>query len=314
MKQSQPLRVENPEYASFGTVRTINSALWFVKNSTLEDRILGYLGKYQEGHKATLYAFVFSGSHYHPLTHFPESNRASFYRDLNARAAEAVHALVPRFAGGPLVERRYSEQAVPKTLEDLEEKFFYCALQPVHEGLCERISDYPGYNSFHDAICGTKRKVAVVDHAKLNSRRRYNPSVPVQDFITEYELEYARLPGYEHLSQAEYKELMLKKLEKRRVKAVNEFKAKGHRFMSKEELKAVIPGTLAKNPKKSKRNDPRPLIVTTCLEAKKEFLAWYFGIVAWYKRASAEYLAGNSSVEFPPGTYKPPGPFVPVPT
>jgi hypothetical protein len=312
MKQSQPLRVESPDYASFGTARTINSALWFANDEPLEERILGYLGKYRTKYKVKLYSFVFFGSHFHPLAHFTEYNRAPFYRDLNARCAEAVRFLVPRFPGGPLFERRYAEQAVPLIQADLEEKFFYCALQAVTNGLCEKISDYPGYNSFHDAICGRKRKVRVVDWAKYHARKRHNPNLSPKDFTTEYTLEYSRLPGYEHLSQREYKELMLKKLEERRVKIVNAYKARNHRFMTKKELKAVVPGTLAKNPKKSKRHDFRPLILTQYQEEKKNFLEWYFSIVSWYKQAVAKYLAGDLTVAFPCGTYRPPGPLVAV--
>lgn len=307
MKQSQPLRVEDPNYASFGTARSINSALWFVNNTTLENRILGYLGRYKDKYDVTLYAFVFSGSHYHPLAHFPGKNRAYFYRDLNARAAEAVRFLVPQFPGGPLLERRYSEQAVPLTQEDIEEEFFYCALQPVHSGLCERISEYPGYNSFHDAICGIKRTVSFINWADFNAQRCHNHQVKLKDFVVKYELAYNRIPGYEHLSQKEYKELMLSKLEKRRVEIVSALKAQGHRFMTNEELLAVIPGTTARNPKKSKRNSPRPLVLTRCVQARKSFLEKYFSILVAYKKAIVRFFAGELSVEFPPGTYRPPG-------
>ena len=98
MPQSQPLRIENPHFGSFGTCRTIQSRLWFINNPRLEDRCLGYLAKYRQKYGAKLYGFVFSGSHFHALMQFPDSNRASFYRDLNARAAEAVrrHVWTPR--------------------------------------------------------------------------------------------------------------------------------------------------------------------------------------------------------------------------
>ena len=307
MKQSQPLRVETPLYASFGTARTINSALWFVNNIALEERILGYLAKYADKYSVTLYAFVFSGSHFHPLLHFPHGQRAFFYRDLNARCAEAVRCLVPNFPGGPLFERRYSEQAVPRNTNDLEEYFFYCALQPVTSGLVERISDYPGYNSFHDAICGKKRKVQVINWAHYNARKRFNSALPIKDFIDEFTLEFARLPGYTHLTQHEYKNLMLKKLEEKRAAIVKSLKQEGHRFMTKEQLAAVVPGTLPISPKKSKRNDRRPLILTLSLEEKMEFLQWYFSILRSYKQAVADYFAGNLTVSFPPGTYRPPG-------
>lgn len=139
MGQSQPLRIENPRLGSFGTSKTINGRLWFVNNRPLEERILGYLAKYREKHEVTLYAFVLQGNHSHVTAQFPKCNRAAFYRDLNARTAEAVRKEVPEFLGGPLFKRRYCEQALPTEL-DLEHYFFYCALQPVKSALCPRIS------------------------------------------------------------------------------------------------------------------------------------------------------------------------------
>ena len=310
-KQSQPLRIENPRVGSFGTARTINSVLWFVNNRPLEERILGYLARYQEKHQVPLYAFVFQGNHYHVNALFPNSNRAAFYRDFNARSAEAVRALVPEFPGGPLFERRYSEQALPRQ-EDIEESFFYCALQPVHAGLVKDSLEYPGYNSFFDAISGIERTYKIIDWARYNDKKRFNKKLSIKDFTHEYRFKYQRLPGYEHLSQREYKKLMLGKYEERRKKIVAEYLARGHRFLNSAELKKVRPGSLPKNTKKSTRYDRRPLVLTSCLETKKHYLSWYFSIYAWYKKASRRYLRGAAKVEFPNGTYKPPGPFTGV--
>ncbi len=312
MSQSQPLQIENPHYASFGTSRTINSRLWFINNQELEERTLGYLAKYQLSHKIELFAYVISGSHDHPLARFPECNRSAFYRDFNARKAEAVRALVDEFPGGPLFERRYAAQALPLN-EDVEKYFFYCALQPVSAGLCERISEYPGYNSFTDAIYGRARKVKVVDNGRFNAARRYNLRVSKEDYTTTYTLRYKRLPGYEHLSQKEYAKLMLKKLEEHRAKIVAAIKAEGRTFLGRERLLAQEPGTAAKNPKKSKPYSRRPLVLSVCKEAKAQFLEWYFSVYSEYKRAVKKYLAGNLSVKFPPGTYRPPS-AVAVPT
>ena len=304
MSQSQPLRIENPAFGSFGTCRTINSKLWFVNNSELEESLLANLAKYSNSHEIELYAFCLQGNHYHLTTKFPKANRASFYRDLNARAAESVRRHVPQFEGGPLLERRYSEQALVLA-EDIEEKFFYAALQPVGAGLCERLSDYPGYNSFYDAISGRKRKFKLLNWTAYNKAKRKDPLVSKKPFYETYTLSFKRLPGYEELSQEEYKKLMLEKLEERRLKLVKEYKNKGHEFMTKEELRKVRPGSSPKRTKKSKRYSFRPLVLTKCGEARERFLEWYFSVYDAYKKACEKFLAGVLDVEFPPGTYRP---------
>ena len=306
MSQSQPLRIENPEFGSFGTCRTINSQLLFVNNPVFEQSVLANLGKYTEKYEVEAYAFCIRGNHYHFVSKFPQANRAHFYRDLNARAAESVRRHVPGFLGGPVLERRYSEQALPRD-EDIEDRFFYAALQAVEEGLCEKPSEYPGYNSFYDAIAVKERKYKLLNWTAYNKARAKDPSVSKKEFFETYTLKYKRLPGYEHLSQKEYQRLMLEKLEIRRLKLVRSLKRSGHVFMTRKQLLRQKPGSYPRNTKKSTRYSHRPLVLTTCSEARRMFLEWYFSIYSWYKEACQRYLAGEVGVEFPPGTYRPSG-------
>ncbi len=305
MKQSQPLRIESSEFASFGTSRTARSHLWFVNNQTLERRILGFLAKYREKYRIPLYAMVFSGSHYHLLTRFPECNRAMFYRDFNARIAEAVRSLVRSFGGGQVFARRYAEQAVP-TNQDILERFFYCALQPVMTGLCRSISDYPGYNSFYDAIYGRVRKIKVIEFSRYQQAKRYRRNARPDEYSVEYELRYERLPGFEHLTQKEYARVMLAEIQKRTAKIVAAWERKGHVYMTKTKLRNVSPSSTAKRPKISTRLTFRPLVLTSSQRARKLFLSWYFDIYKKYKKAVARYTNGDTAVIFPPGTYRPP--------
>lgn len=313
MSQSQPLRIENPELWSFGTAKTQNAKLWFVNNRGLEEQALAYLAKYQEKYDVELYAKVFQGNHFHLVSRFPSCNRAQFYRDYNARLAEGVRRHVSNFEGGSLFQRRYSEQALPSA-EDLEDYFFYCALQPVLAGLCERIGDYPGYNSFDDAVSGRIRTFKLVDWAAFNEARRNNKNPKKRDYTKTYSLRYTRLPGYEHYSQRDYKKLMYQKLESRRMEVVAQKKASGHNFLTKDQLRKTPPGSCPRNTKKSHRTSKRPLVLTKCAERKKQFLDWYFAIYNIYKESVMKYLKGNLLEDFPAGTYRPPGPFVPLTT
>ena len=304
--QSQPLRIESNRYFSFGTSKTSKAALWFVNNRKLEQNILAYLAKYQEKYNVTLYAFVMQGNHYHLLAKFNDCNRAAFYRDFNARIAELVRKFAPGFEEGALFSRRYSEQAIPLN-EDVEERFFYCALQPVLAGLCKKISEYPGYNSCFDAIQEVERKFTVTDWAKFNSYKRFNKQVNIEDFQTVHTLKFSRLPGSESLSRKEYRNLLFSKLEEKRKSVVSRIKT----FLGPEKLKRVRPGERPKKTKKSHRFSHRPLVLTGCRQAKKQFLEWYFATYASFKKATVKYLLGENGTAFPPRTYKPPLVMVP---
>ena len=299
-------RIESKDIASLVTTRCRNSELWFANNLPVEQAVLGYAAKYAEHHSALLYALAIEGTHNHGQAKFPEGNRADFMRDFNSNVARCVDRLTPHYPGGSLFERRYSNEFISlESPEDMEEYFFYVVLQPVQDCLVERISDYPFYNCFSDAVKGIKRKVEVVRWGEYNQRKRYDRKARVKDFTDTYILEYQRLPGYEHLTQKEYSDLMHQKLEERRAKIVNEKKAEGRTFLGREALLKVVPGTRAINPKRSKRDSKRPRVLSVSLERREKLLAWYFENYFNFKAASKLYRAGDLSVEFPEGMYPP---------
>ena len=297
-------RIEDTDKANFLTTRCMNEELWFANNRPVEKAILGYLARYKQRYQVKVYGLAIEGDHIQSPMRFPGSNRSDFMRDFNGNIARAVARLTPHYRGGTLWGRRYSQEFVPRD-EDLEEEFFYTALQPVADGLAEKLSEYPFYHFFYDAVWGIERTYEVFNVGAYNKAKLRNPLVRKRDYIDRYTLKYDRLPGYEHLSQKDYAELMYKKLEERRVKIVKERLAQGKGFMGREALLKVVPGTRAKNPKKSTINSHRPRVLSVCPKRREVEKEWYFTVYFAYKEASKRYRAGELDVEFPPGTYKP---------
>lgn len=307
---TQILRIERPEQISLMTSRTRNSELWFVNNKALHRRIVAHLAKVQHRYKAKLYGFVIQGNHIHTLGSFPhcedeELTRAGFMRDLNSGIQKILKYTTDYYPGGSLWGRRYSGEVVPLP-EDVEDRVFYCALQAVNDGLCARMSDYPGYNSFSDAAAGIERDYEVVDWTEYHSKLRYDPTAKVQDFTETYRLKYERILGYESLSRKEYKELMLRKLEERRQLILERRRIEGKgEFPPIEAILSVKPGTVPHSTKTSTRSSFRPMILTACKETKKAYLAFYFAVKEAYTEASRKFRNGDRSVKFPRGTYCP---------
>jgi hypothetical protein len=157
-----------------------------------------------------------------------------------------------------------------------------------------------------DAINGTEREFVHTDWVRYKNARRYNPDVDISRYQTTYRLKYSRLPGYEHLSQEDYRNLMLKKLEDRRLVAVEKRMRSGKSFPDPKTLRQVKPGSQPGFTKQSTRYSKRPLVLCGCPETRNERLSSYFSLVSQYKDASARYLRGDLSAPFPPGTYRPP--------
>lgn len=296
-------RIERSDYASLCTTRTRNSELWFINNRPLEQAILGYLAKYATRYEVKMYAFCIEGNHLHALARFPKANRAFFKRDLNSAVARALPRYSELYPGGRLWARRYSAELVPEP-EDIEEYFFYTVLQPVKDGLVDKISEYPGYNCFHDAVNGVRRKFEVINWREYNEKRRWHENVKINDYKQTVYLQYERLPGYEHLSQKEYRNLMYKKLEERRQEILarrGEGKAVGIIRLEQKQ-----PGAIPKNSKVSTLESHRPRVLCKCPQKRHQCLAWYFSVYYEYKECSKKFRAGDLDVIFPEGTYRPP--------
>lgn len=297
-------RIETAEYSSFLTTRSRNSELWFVNNPRLEEAILGYAAKFSKRYEVKLYALAIEGNHIQAVADFPELNRSKFMRDFNSCVARAVPRYCSEHPGGTFWARRYSVEYMPG-IEDLEDRFFYTVLQAVQDGLVERISDYPGYNCFHDAVHGLTRTFTVVRWSEYNDAKRFNPNASIKDYTDEIELKYERLPGYEHLSQRDYAKLMHAKLEERRRIVVEEREAAGLRAAGTQALLRVRPGSVPKTTKTSTLFSYRPRILSVCPIRKRIGDEWYFGKYTAFKEASKRYLQGFLEIEFPQGMYKP---------
>jgi hypothetical protein len=134
---------------------------------------------------------------------------------------------------------------------------------------------------------------------------RWGKKVNKKDFLEEFTLEYARIPGYEHLSQKEYALLMTQRLDERRQEILKARAAEGKGFLGRTALKKIKPGSFPKSTKTSTRTTHRPRVLSACNVRRAEMKAWYFEIYFRFKVASESYRTGNLTAEFPQGTYRP---------
>ena len=81
-------------------------------------------------------------------------------------------------------------------------------------------------------------------------------------------------------------------------------KGKKQMFLTKNELRKVVPGSFPRSTKKGKRT---PLVLCLNPRARKLLLDWYFSVFHAYRDAVEALKKRDSSIEFPYGTYHPPG-------
>lgn len=301
---AQDLSIEIPTAVHFITSRTIASRLWFVNNPTLEYYILAFLAKYRVMYGVQLFGFILMGNHYHLIARFPRGNKSAFLKAFGSIVARLVASHAKDYVGGKLWARRARPQILPEA-PDVEHWMLYAALNPVSSGLTQKYSDYPSYNSFSDAIAGRLRTFKLVDWQDFKNRKRRNRNLTPESCTESYDLVYERIPGYDHLSQSEYRELFLKKAEERRRSIVEKRTSEGEGFAGVQVLKSTKPGASPKSTKSSTRDSRRPLVLTLCAETKRLWLEIYFSILSAYREASKRFREGDLLAQFPPGTYRP---------
>jgi REP element-mobilizing transposase RayT len=297
-------RIETAKFKNFLTTRTRNSELWFVNNKPLEESILGSAARCAERYSVKLFALAIEGNHIQGVADFPGLNRSSFMRDFNSSVTRAVVRHVPEYPGGTMWGRRYSNEFLP-TDNSILRQFLYTVLQPVQDGLIEKLSDSPFYNCLHDAAWGIRRKFKVVRWAEYNSALRWNTAVMIKDFTDTVELKYERIPGFEHLSRDEYARMIFDLVEERRKEIVAERRAQGLGFAGRAYLLSIVPGSKPVSTKTSTRKDFRPRFLSGSKKVNDECTVWYFDMYFTFKNASKRYRAGELDVEFPPGMYRP---------
>ena len=245
------------------------------------------------------------GNHFHMIARLPRSNKARFLQAFDSMVAKLVNLMVPNFAGGKLWARPARCQLLPEAA-DIEHWVIYCALNPVSSGLTQKYTAYGTFNSFSMAIAGKTQEYKIVDWTAYNNARRTNEKVKPKDYTEKFILTFSRVPGYDHLSHKQYMVMMEKKAEKRRCEIVEERRTAGRGFAGRDVLQKAKPGALPHSTKKGGRRTKRPLILTLSAEARKIHLDIYFRRLKAYALASEAFRDGALTVQFPPGTYRPP--------
>ena len=305
-------RIETDQYGSYTTSRTINSRLWFANNKAFEHKVLSYLAKWVTVRQVKLYAVAIQGNHIHILADFPNKNRADFERDFKSQIGTIAPKYCVDFEGGPFFARRYSQELVPHHVNDMTRQFFYTILQPVKDGLVQKLSDYHQYNCFHDAAWGRVKKYTVVNWTLYNKAKKRKPETKISDFETTYTLKFDRLPGFEHLSQKDYAMHLSEKLEEERQKFIKQRLKEGKGFAGPELIQQTKTGSRPKHTKTSTRYSFRPRVLSCCPMRRKAALDFYFSCYRGFKTSSRRLREGHLNEVFPDGMYRPP--FKPPPT
>ncbi len=245
----------------------------------------------------SLHAFVFTSNHLHAIVSARDGALSVFMRHLLGNLSKKLGPL----AGwrGQFWERRFS--AEPIFGADAQEgRLRYLLSHGVKEGLVRSPLEWPGLTCVRQLL-----SLATERFPFFHWSRRWKDGRLVKGgtnrfdarWIEHEELELQPLPAWAELSPNE---------RRRRVKTmIDEIEAKWRQVHQEvrgvEATRWQRPGRRPKHVKRS----PEPLCHADTRVAWVEYRRAYRRFAEWFREASARFLAGDQTAEFPPRAFKP---------
>jgi REP element-mobilizing transposase RayT len=292
---TRPLRFIPPSSFVEVTCRTIQGRFLLKPSSTMNDLLLGVLGRslalYPE---VRLHAFVFLSNHVHLLLSIPEAQAlARFMNHLNSNLAREAGRLYDW--KDKLWARPYHAIVVADVASQVG-RLRYVLSHGVKERLVARPADWPGASCLRALTEGASLVGTWVDRARESAAgRRKKPTDPAT-YTTCYPVPLAPLPCWEELS-AERHQVHCRELV---AEIEQDFDTagtlNGPSILGPE---AVIAQDPHDRPRRSKKS-PAPLVHAVTKAVRNAFRDAYRAFVEAFRYASAQLQRGNRMVEFPP--------------
>ena len=210
---------------------------------------------------------------------------------------------------GRLWEGRYHSIPITEEEEIQIARLKYLLSQGCKEGLVASPRHWPGVHCAKALLTGQGIPGVWVDRTALyNARRRKKSREKIRpiDFEEDVLINFTPLPCWSHLSPEEYQQRI-----RDLVQEIEEETAAMHRQNGTRPLgrRAVLNQNPQHRPK-SIKNSPAPKVHAATSAARKAFLQGLRIFLSAYWEASAKFRAGDFTVEFPEGAFRPYGPFV----
>jgi len=190
-------------------------------------------------------------------------------------------------------------------LDDMsvQQQFFYAMTNVVKDGLVDKVSHWKGFSSYAQLAAGKDIVFTWYDRTAWNKQKHRKNAKPLSAFVRRGRIEYAALPGMEHMSLTERQRYIRREVRILEDKFRAERELEGRSVMPPEKLEKVDPRSRPRNPKERTK---MPLCHCSCPVLAARFEAELKEFLAAYWLASAAYRAGNYYVDFPMGSCRPP--------
>jgi|CXWL01.1.fsa_nt_gi REP element-mobilizing transposase RayT len=304
---SRKLRHVPPNCLFELTCRTFQNRPLLQPLPSVRDLILGILGRAQRIYGLEIHALVFLSTDYHLLVTARDARQLSLFMGyVNSNVARGVGRLIgwsDRFWG-----RRY--EAIPVSSEDAAQlsRLRYLLSNGVKEGLVVRPEDWPGAHSV-DALLGVGLLEGTwIDRTRWHEARRSRKSSDAKEFATTERVVLTPLPCLQHID-AEVRRQVVRDL----IDSIVEEGAALRRASGRPPLgvEAILLQEPTSRPAAVERS-PAPWVHAATQAVRNQFREAYQVFSAAFRAAAERLKAGDTKAEFPPGSFPPALPWVPL--
>lgn len=295
------------------TCRTLGAEFLLRPCATVNELVLGIVGRAQRLNSMKICSMIFMSNGYHLLLHVRDAGQlADFMGFVNSNISKEMNALLER--KGPFWERRYDAILVSDEEAAQVARLHYQLRHGVKENLVEDPRLWPGIQSA-EILCGEGDELSGYwfDRTKEGRARRRGRSFDRLAYAEKETVYLSPLPCWEKqgLEPAEIMATIQGLIEEviAEGKAVRKLDKK--RALGREAVLAMPTDTRPRAPKRS----PAPRFHFATHDAYEELLEGYKAFALAYYPASLAYRQGDRNAVFPENCFPPRRPFFtgPVP-
>jgi len=297
----RPLRRHAPGTYYLVTTRCHQARFFLRPGPALNQAVLEWLARAQRPYPGVyIHALCVMSNHLHLLVRDTRGELAGWASYFLGNLARAVNGIRER--RGVVFERRYAAEPVLDEVALLD-RLVYVVTNPVKAGLSEESRQWPGVMLWAAGEEPEQREVSWIDRGPYRrachrAKKRGEAPPDPERFRTSGTLVLHPLVGCRPAEAIEAREHELASGRER----------SGRRAMTREE---VLGQDWHAAPPRAKRS-PRPACHTSERGLRQAFLEGFREFVESFRQASAQWREGCRDVLFPPWSYPPGCPLVPL--
>jgi hypothetical protein len=228
------------------------------------------------------------------------ANVPHFFRDAHSLMAREINRLLGR--ENHVYGARYRAEPC---LDDAsaEQKMVYAMVNAVKDGQVAHVSESPIFSTFRHLAFGEPLEFWYIDRTEWWRKGGPRPGNREKDHLKWVRFELAPLPGWEAMTVHRRRTRFRHLVREAEVIAAQEREAEGRNVVGVPALRRLDPRDRPREPRKSER---QPLCHAFDRALRRAYKRQWREFLKAYRAASIAYRAGDHTVEFPDGSFRPP--------